>query len=88
MFSAPRVSASSTVSPDSTVAVALSVDSPFPFAGTVAVANPGLVVAPPMARSAVSPVPPFTQVFCRISDVEVRVFVTVQVTGTGVAGTW
>ena len=69
------------------MAVALSVDSPFPFAGTTAVANPEPVVAPPMDRSAVSPAAPFTQTFCRISDVEVRVLVTVQLTGTGVSGT-
>ena len=39
-----------------------------------------------MARPAVSPTAPFTQVFCRISDAEVRVLVIVQVTAAGVTG--
>ena len=63
-------------------------DNPCPFAGTAAVANPGPVVAPSIDRAAVSPAAPFTHSFCRISDVAVRVLVTVHVTATGSAGTW
>ena len=88
MLSTPRVSARSTEAPDSTVTIALSVDNPFPFAGTAAVANPEPVDAPSMDRAAVSPVAPLTQSFCRISDVAVRALVIVHVTSTGSAGTW
>ncbi len=68
------------MSPENTVLVAVSADSPVPAGGgAVAVVNPAPEVAASMDRSAVSSGAPFTQDFRNVIVAERRALVKVQV---------